>query len=123
MQPAIEIKRVYAPFVEKEGMRVLVDRLWPRGMSKATAHIDQWAKDLAPSPALRKWYNHVVERWPVFKKKYMEELKQNPAVDSFLSEHSNDKKIVLVFGAKDEAHNQAVVLKSYLVRRFAKSKK
>jgi uncharacterized protein YeaO (DUF488 family) len=109
------LKRVYDEFKEDDGFRVLVDRLWPRGVSKEKAHVDLWLKDIAPSDALRKWFNHDMEKWAEFKKKYKEELKgKKELLDQLKELEKKHKKVTLLFGAKDEEHNQAVVLKEIL---------
>jgi uncharacterized protein YeaO (DUF488 family) len=96
-------------------MRVLVDRLWPRGVTKANARIDLWLKDVAPSTELRRWFGHDPEKWSEFQKRYRAELKGNPALSS-LRELSLRGDITLVYAAKDELHNDAVVLKHVLAR-------
>ena len=106
----ISIKRVYLPAEDSDGYRVLVDRLWPRGIKKENAKIDLWAKALAPSAELRKWFNHIPERFEEFSKKYVEELKGNPEVAPILDELRQHDKVTLLYGAKDEQHNNAVVL-------------
>lgn len=114
----IQIKRVYEPASNKDGYRVLVDRLWPRGMTKEAAKIDLWMKDIAPSDALRKSFSHDVKKWPSFQKKYQNELKKNAALLAELKKLEKEHKIVtLLFGAKDEEHNQAVVLANVLKKR------
>lgn len=114
MKTDIAIKRVYDEPQKKDGHRVLVDRVWPRGLTKEKAAVDEWAKDLAPTTELRKWFGHKPELWSDFRKKYIAELKKNEAVKIFISEHEHLKKMTLVYGAKDEEHNQAVVLKEFL---------
>ena len=106
----ISIKRVYLPAEDSDGYRVLVDRLWPRGIKKENAKIDLWAKALAPSAELRKWFNHIPERFEEFSKKYVEGLKANPEVAPILDELRQHDKVTLLYGAKDEQHNNAVVL-------------
>lgn len=118
MKPSIQIKRAYEPQEKEDGFRVLVDRLWPRGVKKEEAGLDEWAKDLAPSTELRKWFGHDPERWKTFQQKYKAELKGNPAVDEFIAAHKNQKRITLIYSAKDEAHNQAIVLQEYLAQHF-----
>lgn len=109
------VKRVYDSAAESDGFRILVDRLWPRGVKKEDAHINLWLKEIAPSTSLRKWFNHEDEKWNDFKEKYIEELKQNPAVlQQLKKEIEGQKKVTLVYGAKNEKHNQAVVLKGFL---------
>ena len=111
---SFKIKRVYEKPARVDGRRVLVDRVWPRGLSKADAAIDEWRKEVAPSTALRKWFGHDPDRWKEFKRRYFAELKkQGEALDE-LSRLSRGKTVTLVFGAKDTEHNQAVALKEYL---------
>jgi len=111
----VKLKRIYEPAGRGDGYRVLVDRLWPRGVSKAKAKVDVWLKDIAPSDKLRKWFGHDVKRWPEFKKKYLTELKKNRAAVLELKKIIRQKKTVtLLYGAKDEEHNQAVVIKSLI---------
>lgn len=114
MKQHIVIKRVYEAAAKSDGFRVLVDRIWPRGVSKEAAEVDEWAKELAPSPLLRKWFGHDPERWAEFQKKYRAELGENDAVAGFLEAHKGRKKITLIYAAKDEAHNHALVLQHYL---------
>jgi uncharacterized protein YeaO (DUF488 family) len=95
---------------------VLVDRLWPRGLSKAEASVDRWMKDIAPSAELRKWFGHDPERWPEFRRRYTAELRQQPAAVDELRELSRRDTVTLVFGARDEQHNDAVVLRDVLLR-------
>lgn len=118
MRPDIHIKRVYNPTSKSDGYRILVDRLWPRGVTKEEADIQEWAKDLAPSPELRKWFGHLPEHWNGFKKKYMQELEDNPDVPEFLEQHKQQKLITLVYGAKDETHTHALVLQQYLMESY-----
>lgn len=121
MQPQIRIKRVYEPPLKKDGYRVLVDRLWPRGLEKEAAALDEWAKNLAPTAALRKWFGHDPELWAPFQRKYKAELAKNAAVADFLEQHRNRELLTLVYGAKDEAHNHAIVLQQYLEHWYASS--
>ncbi|HEU0162080.1 MAG TPA: DUF488 domain-containing protein [Rhizomicrobium sp.] len=117
---AIRIKRIYEPADEKDGLRILVDRVWPRGISRADAKITVWEKDVAPSTDLRKWFGHRPERWPEFRTRYRAELKHNPAVDA-LRKLVRGKTVTLLYGARDTEHNQAVVLAAFL--RPARRKK
>jgi uncharacterized protein YeaO (DUF488 family) len=112
---SIFLKRAYELPAKTDGMRVLVDRLWPRGLAKIKAKIDLWLKDVAPSTELRKWFGHDPEKWPEFQKKYRAELKGNPAL-SELRALSRQGDITLIYAAKDELHNEAVVLKRILDR-------
>lgn len=117
----ISIKRAYDPPSPQDGVRILVDRLWPRGISKESLHLDLWAKDVAPSAELRKWFGHDPRRWPDFQQKYLEELKQNSAACEPILEAARKHHVTLLFGAKDPDHNNAVVLSSFL-RKHHKDK-
>ncbi len=111
----IKIKRAYQPADEDDGFRILVDRLWPRGISKERAKLDLWLKDVAPSNELRKWFAHDPERWEGFRAKYREELKGKKDVLKGIKDNENgESTITLVYGAKDEDHNNAVVLRDLL---------
>lgn len=114
----LKIKRVYELPEKSDGFRVLVDRLWPRGIKKEDAHFDVWIKEIAPSDELRKWFNHDTEKWIEFKKKYTTELKQSPVLEELLEIVKKHKTVTLLYGAKDEQHNQAVVLKEYLEKIY-----
>jgi len=114
---AIKIKRAYEPAEKSDGFRVLVDRLWPRGIKKEEAGLDEWLKEVAPSAELRKWFNHEPEKWPEFRKKYIVELRHSTAVEALSQHLKKHKTITLIYGAKDEKHNQAVVLKAFLENR------
>ena len=111
----IAIKRIYEPPANDDGCRVLVDRLWPRGLSKDKAALDHWFKDVAPSNELRRWYGHDPDKWDEFKLRYYVELQKNKTV--MISLHKilkKEKKVTLLFGAKDEHHNNAVALAEHL---------
>ena len=111
------IKRVYAPVEAKDGYRVLVDRLWPRGLSKASAQIDLWVKDVAPSDALRQWFNHDPARWDAFCQRYAQELSQPDkaaALNALRQTLAAHPQSTLLFAAHDEVHNNAVALLTYL---------
>ena len=112
--PIIKIKRIYEPSAEADGYRVLVDRLWPRGMKKESAHIHIWEKEVAPSQELRKWFGHDPEKWESFKKKYFAELKGSEAIDHLVGELRGHKTVTLLYGAHDVEHNNAVVLREFL---------
>lgn len=114
---SITIKRVYEDPTKTDGKRILIDRLWPRGLTKEKAKIDLWVKDIAPSTTLRKWFGHDPTKWAEFKKRYIGELKENTAVIVQLEEQLKKEKVTLVYGAKDEEHNDAVVLKEYLEKK------
>lgn len=111
----INIKRVYEPASKDDGYRVLVDRLWPRGISKTEAAVDLWLKEIAPSTELRKWFGHDPGRFTEFKKRYIKELDNNPATKTLKNLANQHKKITLLYGAKDEHHNQAVILQGLLL--------
>jgi uncharacterized protein YeaO (DUF488 family) len=110
---SIEIKRVYEPHVRGDGERILVDRLWPRGLRKEDAHIDLWKKEIAPTPSLRVWFDHRADRFDEFRRSYREELKSNPAVKEIL-EAIGDRKATLLYAARDPTVNHAVVLAEFL---------
>ncbi|MBO9631867.1 MAG: DUF488 domain-containing protein [Chitinophagaceae bacterium] len=110
----IQIKRAYEKRQSKDGYRVLVDRLWPRGLSKATLHADQWLKDVAPSTELRKWFNHDPEKWKEFVKRYKAELKGNEALAELRAIAKEHGTVTLVYAAHDEEHNNAVVLQELI---------
>ena len=115
----IKLARIYTQVGDQGGYRILVDRLWPRGISKANAHLDWWCKEVAPSPDLRKWFNHTAEKYPGFVARYQAELAANPAYQELkarVQAQLSVQDVILLFGAKDERHNQAVVLKECLVR-------
>jgi uncharacterized protein YeaO (DUF488 family) len=110
----IRIKRVYEEADKNDGKRVLVDRLWPRGLTKEKAKVDLWLKDVAPSTELRKWFAHDPARWPEFKTRYREELKKNKEQVSLLEKEVAKGPVTLVYGARDQEHNEAVVLQELL---------
>jgi len=110
----IQIKRVYEKPDASDGFRILVDRLWPRGLTKEKAAADLWLKDIAPSTELRKWFNHDPEKWKEFQKKYQKELKENKEAVSVLKEHLKQGPVTLLYGAKDQKHNEAEVLKNFI---------
>lgn len=114
----IKIKRVYEPMTKTDGFRILVDRLWPRGIKKEDAHIDVWLKEIAPSAELRKWFNHEPEKWEAFSKKYLAELQNSNTAEQLLQLVKEHRIVTLVFGAKDQQHNQAVVLKEFLEEKI-----
>ncbi|APZ44721.1 hypothetical protein BW247_13580 [Acidihalobacter ferrooxydans] len=116
----MRLKRAYVAPADEDGQRILVDRLWPRGLSKDAARIDLWLKDVAPSSGLRKWFGHDPDKWPEFSQRYRAELKDNPALPALL-EIAQHADITLVYAAKDERHNQAVVLKDLLEQAIAQA--
>ena len=113
----IRLKRIYDPFSRGDGKRVLVDRLWPRGVKKENAHIDEWLKDIAPSDALRKWFSHDPSRWKEFKKRYHDELKDKKELLEGLLADSRKGTVTLLFGAKDIEYNNAAVIKEVLAKK------
>ena len=110
---SINLKRIYEPPEKGDGFRIMVDRLWPRGLTKQKAAIDLWLKDIAPSTELRKWFGHDPEKWKEFQKKYLKELKENNEAVSVLREHLKKGPVTLLYASKDEVHNEAEVLKDY----------
>lgn len=117
----LKIKRAYEIPDEEDGYRILVDRLWPRGMSKEKIKIDLWEKEITPSPEIRKEFDHVPERFPDFKEKYIKELDHNPDTPRFLSllkDKMKEGNVTLVYGAKDEIRNHAIILRDYMQTRL-----
>jgi uncharacterized protein YeaO (DUF488 family) len=110
----LKLKRAYEPASKTDGVRVLVDRLWPRGVSKKAARIDHWLKEIAPSAELRKWFDHDPAKWAKFRAKYFRELDANRETVDQLRELARSGPVTLVFAAKDEEHNDAVALQEYL---------
>ena len=113
----IRIKRAYDPPAPDDGVRVLVDRLWPRGLKRSEAGVDVWLKKLAPSPGLRKWFGHDPSKWQEFQARYRAELAHNPAVEELRRLIEPGKNTTLLFAAKDTEHNNAVVLQEFCERR------
>ena len=107
----IKLKRVYEKPDKNDGFRILVDRLWPRGLTKQKAKVDVWLKDIAPSTELRKWFAHDPEKWKEFIKKYKKELHENKEQAAVLKEYLRQGTVTLVYGARDELHNEALVIK------------
>ena len=118
----VSIKRAYASPGPHDGYRVLVDRLWPRAVSKADACIDEWWKEHAPSTALRKWFNHDPAKWRRFKQRYTKELEANRDEVARSVNRAGHGPITLVYGAKDEQHNHAIVLKEFLETRILRTR-
>lgn len=110
----VAVKRVYEAPAKADGQRVLVDRLWPRGVSKKDAELTLWLKEIAPSDELRKWFGHEPERWPEFQRRYRAELDANGDAVAELRDLLREGKVTLLYGAHDEAHNNAVALAGYL---------
>ena len=113
----LRVKRVYDMVSDVDGFRVLVDRLWPRGMSKEKAKVALWLKDIAPSDGLRKWFGHDEKKWTEFKEKYRTELGEKENLISLILEKISSGDVTLLFGAKDEKFNNAVVLEEYITEK------
>jgi uncharacterized protein YeaO (DUF488 family) len=120
MTTTIQIKRAYEPAARGDGRRVLVERLWPRGMKKNQLDLDEWLKDVAPSTPLRQWYGHDVERWPEFQRRYRSELRRAPGCDRLLRA-AHEGRLTLLYSAHDQVHNSAHVLRDFLERRIRAS--
>jgi uncharacterized protein YeaO (DUF488 family) len=110
---AIKLKRAYEPPKKSDGLRILVDRLWPRGVSETAAQIDLWLKEIAPSDRLRKWFGHDPSKWTEFRRRYFRELGKSTEAVARLKQFVSKGNVTLVYGAKDERHNNAVALKEY----------
>lgn len=122
----LQKKRIYEKAEKTDGKRILVDRIWPRGISRQQAHIDSWAKELTPSTELRKWFNHQPERFDDFKKAYLDELTNNPEAlitMKKIAAQSHEQMITLVFAAKDPLYNHVVILMEALVKQFGAESK
>jgi uncharacterized protein YeaO (DUF488 family) len=113
----IKLKRAYEPPAPDDGTRILIDRLWPRGVTKSDAAINEWMKEIAPSTELRKWFGHDPSRWQEFRRRYQSEIQRHPEQFDRLRKLAQHGRITLVFSAHDEAHNDAVVLKNLLLGR------
>jgi uncharacterized protein YeaO (DUF488 family) len=114
----IQVKRSYDVPSRRDGLRILVERLWPRGVSKGKAAVDLWLKDLAPSTELRKWFNHDPERWDEFRRRYWAELEQKGDLLVLLKHRATEGTVTFVYAAHDEEHNSAVALKAFLEERM-----
>ena len=112
----IRIKRAYEPAAPADGIRILVDRLWPRGVSKAALAIERWVKEIAPSDTLRRWFGHDPERWDEFRRRYAAELAKQAAPLDELRSLARERRLTLVYAARDDSHNDAVVLRDVLTR-------
>ncbi len=111
----VKLKRAYDPPAPDDGCRVLVDRLWPRGVSKQEAAIDHWLKEVAPSDELRRWFGHDPDKWEEFRRRYRQELKEKEGAITFLRKKREQGNLTLIYAAKDTQHNNAVALKEYLL--------
>lgn len=118
----IMLKRVYDPIEKSDGLRLLVERLWPRGMTKEAAVIDQWMKEIAPSPALRQWFAHDPEKWPEFQRRYAKELAANKDAVARLRALCAKGPVTFVYSAKDKKQNSAALLKAFLERTSKSAK-
>ena len=118
--PPIRLKRAYDPPARADGRRVLVDRVWPRGLSKERLRLDSWLKEAAPSTSLRKWFDHDPAKWDEFTTRYFRELDSRPDVIADLRELCREGTVTLLFGARETRYNNAVALKTYLERRRGK---
>jgi uncharacterized protein YeaO (DUF488 family) len=121
MTPRIKVKRVYEPATPDDGQRILVERLWPRGVRKADLKLDCWTKELGASDALRRWFGHSPEKWPEFQRRYWAELEQHPEHWEVLGDLARQETVTLLFSARDTAHNNAVALRAFLLDRLAGS--
>lgn len=118
----IKIKRVYDRIDVRDGMRILIDGLWPRGVRSSTPNIDMWLKEVAPTSDLRRWFSHDPSKWQEFRKLYIAELKANKAMDKLIKLSLENDQITLLFASKDEEHNNAVVVLEVLTTMLEKSK-
>lgn len=114
----IRIKRAYEPYAREDGARFLIDRLWPRGMSKGKLRFDGWLKDIAPSTRLRQWFRHDPAKWPEFQKRYRAELRSHPDELRVLLDAARYGDVTLLYGAKDGEHNDAMVLRKFMEEKL-----
>lgn len=115
---SLHIKRIYEPATDQDGKRILVDRLWPRGLKKEAAQLDEWLKAIAPSTELRKWFHQDITQWDEFRLKYLHELKQNDAVNLLLDMIKKNRNVTLLYAAHDEKHNHALVLQHFITEKL-----
>ena len=123
---SIQCKRIYEEKTDKDGFRILTDRLWPRGITKERAALDNWAKEMSPSTFLRKTFNHKEENFPLFEKKYWEELEKNPEKEQFIAlvrEHLSNENVTILYDTKEERFNQAVVMGGWLKEKLSEEAK
>ncbi|MGN6849886.1 MAG: DUF488 domain-containing protein [Sphingomicrobium sp.] len=118
----VRLKRAYDPPQRNDGRRILVDRLWPRGISKRDVAIDEWLKDLAPTTELRTWFGHDPDRWDEFRRRYAEEIHGHPELLAHLRKLAREGPVTLVYSARDELHNDAIVLRDVLLGRASAMK-
>ncbi|AYG68725.1 MULTISPECIES: DUF488 domain-containing protein [unclassified Rhizobium] len=114
---SVRIKRIYEPADGRDGKRILVDRLWPRGIAKNDAHIDVWLKEIAPSTDLRRWFGHDPNKWDEFRRRYRDELKKNSEAVDELKDQIGQSTATLLYGAKDSEHNHAIVLRDFITKQ------
>lgn len=119
----IQIKRAYDPPAQTDGVRILVERLWPRGVKKEALKLDDWRKDAAPSTELRKWFSHDTDKWPEFQRRYQAELDEHPGAWQPILEVAKTDTVTLLFSSHDAEHNNVVALKAYLEERLDKKRK
>jgi len=115
----LKIKRVYEPPTHGDGQRILIDRLWPRGLKKENGRIDEWIKEIGPSTELRKWFNHDPKKWEEFKKRFFKELQKNQETVDGVIVRAKKGTVTLLFGSREERHNNAVALKEYIEARMS----
>ncbi len=116
----IKLKRIYERPEVTDGLRILVDRLWPRGVRRSTANVDIWLRDVGPTDELRKWFAHDPKKWVKFKEKYVKELKENPAFEDLVDLARTNDPLTLLYATQDTRHNQAIVVKSMLEKALKK---
>lgn len=114
---SLQLKRVYEKPAKTDGTRILVDRLWPRGLTKQRAAVDLWLKEIAPSTELRKWFGHDPEKWKEFRSRYRAELKSHPDEVRLITSKAREETVTLLYGARDQEHNEAIVLQQFLARK------
>ena len=119
--PEIAVKRIYEPQEEADGFRVLVDRLWPRGLKKNEAQVDLWFKQIGPSTDLRKWFDHDLDKWEEFLSDYTFELRKNKALPELIEQVKSHKKVTLLYAARNQEYNNGVALRQFLIRYFTKN--
>lgn len=119
----VKVKRIYDRPEVTDGLRILVDRLWPRGVRHGTANVDVWIKDIGPTDELRKWYAHELRKWPGFKKRYISELKENPEFEELVNVALENGTITLLYASYDTKHNGAVILYGVLMKALRKAEK
>lgn len=119
--PDIAVKRIYESKDEADGFRILVDRLWPRGVKKSEAQVDLWLKEAGPSTDLRKWFDHDPAKWAEFLSDYTFELRKNKALPELFEQVKNHKKVTLLYAARDQEYNNGVALRQFLIRYFTKN--